>query len=169
MTEQTNAELIAELRGFAAGSESARATLMRDAAAALEAAEQRAADAEVQAALNYGAAGEALRAAAQRDQYAAVVEKVRQAASSHWEYQTRREAKFGREGSSCVCAVCDIMRALTAAPADTLREHDGALIEAYQSQIRSTIGAFGDADGVWAFDSAVKTVEEARQRREEQS
>lgn len=53
MTEQTNADLIAELRGFAAGSESARASLMRDAADALEAADQRATE------------------------YAAVVEKVR--------------------------------------------------------------------------------------------
>ena len=33
--------------------------------------------------------------------------------SPHWEYQTHREAKFGRTGSSCVCEVCDAMRAIT--------------------------------------------------------
>ena len=40
MTDMSIAELIAELRGFAAGSESARASLMRDAADRLEAADQ---------------------------------------------------------------------------------------------------------------------------------
>ena len=44
----------------------------------------------------------------------AAVRDVLKAAAPHWENQTRREAKYGRAGSACVCEVCDIMRALAA-------------------------------------------------------
>ena len=44
----------------------------------------------------------------------AAVRDVLKAATPHWENQTRREAKFNRPGSACVCEVCDIMRALAA-------------------------------------------------------
>ena len=44
----------------------------------------------------------------------AAVRDVLKAATPHWENQTRREAKFSRPGSACVCEVCDIMRALAA-------------------------------------------------------
>ena len=42
----------------------------------------------------------------------AAVRDVLKAAAPHWENQTRREAKFNRPGSACVCEVCDIVRAL---------------------------------------------------------
>ncbi len=38
--------------------------------------------------------------------------RVREAVAEHWDYQIRREAKFGRSGSSCVCGECRVMRAL---------------------------------------------------------
>ena len=44
----------------------------------------------------------------------AAVCDVLKVATPHWENQTRREAKFSRPGSACVCEVCDIMRALAA-------------------------------------------------------
>ncbi len=37
---------------------------------------------------------------------------LRELCATHWEYQTRRAAKFGREGSDCTCEVCDVMREL---------------------------------------------------------
>jgi len=37
---------------------------------------------------------------------------LREACADHWGYQLRRESKFGREGSSCVCDVCNVMRAI---------------------------------------------------------
>ena len=38
---------------------------------------------------------------------------VKEIGSKHWNAQIKRESKFGRPGSSCVCEVCKIMRALT--------------------------------------------------------
>lgn len=46
----------------------------------------------------------------------AAVERVREICADHWDYQVRREAKFGRAGSSCVCEICDVMRALDVTP-----------------------------------------------------
>ena len=44
----------------------------------------------------------------------AAVRDVLRVAAPHWENQTRREAKFNRPGSACVCEVCKIVRALAA-------------------------------------------------------
>lgn len=49
---------------------------------------------------------------------AALLDQVRAICADHWGYQTRREAKFGREGSGCVCEICNVMRALEAWEAD---------------------------------------------------
>ena len=54
------------------------------------------------------------RAAVRLKALTAAVRDVLKAAAPHWENQTRREAKYGRAGSACVCEVCDIMRALAA-------------------------------------------------------
>ena len=42
----------------------------------------------------------------------AAVRDVLAALTPHWDAQVRREAKFGRSGSACVCEVCDAVRAL---------------------------------------------------------
>lgn len=47
---------------------------------------------------------------------AATIERVRAVCADHWDYQTRREAKFGREGSGCVCEICNVMRVLGPQP-----------------------------------------------------
>ena len=44
----------------------------------------------------------------------AAVRDVLTALAPHWGAQVRREAKFGRSGSACVCEACDAMRALAA-------------------------------------------------------
>lgn len=46
---------------------------------------------------------------------AAALTAAMDALSEHWQYQVRRESKFGRKGSSCVCDVCDAMRAIETA------------------------------------------------------
>ena len=40
------------------------------------------------------------------------IDAVKEIGSKHWNAQIKRESKFGRPGSSCVCEVCKIMRAL---------------------------------------------------------
>lgn len=40
------------------------------------------------------------------------LDAVKEIGSEHWNAQIKRESKFGRTGSSCVCEVCKIMRAL---------------------------------------------------------
>ena len=40
------------------------------------------------------------------------LDAVKEIGSEHWNAQIKRESKFGRTGSSCVCEVCNIMRAL---------------------------------------------------------
>ena len=42
----------------------------------------------------------------------AQLDAVKEIGSEHWNAQIKRESKFGRTGSSCVCEVCKIMRAL---------------------------------------------------------
>ena len=42
----------------------------------------------------------------------AAVRDVLAALAPHWDAQVRREAKFGRSGSACVCEACDAMRAI---------------------------------------------------------
>ena len=44
----------------------------------------------------------------------AAVRDVLAALTPHWDAQVRREAKFGRPGSACVCEVCDAVRAIAA-------------------------------------------------------
>ena len=44
----------------------------------------------------------------------AAVRDVLAALAPHWDAQVRREAKFGRSGSACVCEACNAMRALAA-------------------------------------------------------
>lgn len=44
----------------------------------------------------------------------AAVRDVLTALAPHWDAQVRREAKFGRSGSACVCEACNAMRALAA-------------------------------------------------------
>lgn len=48
------------------------------------------------------------------DALTAAVRDVLTALAPHWDAQVRREAKFGRSGSACVCEACDAMRALAA-------------------------------------------------------
>ncbi|MGO3067117.1 MAG: hypothetical protein ACTIIT_13910 [Brevibacterium linens] len=43
------------------------------------------------------------------------VENVLELLSPHYESQVRREAKFGRKGSACVCEVCRAMEAVEGA------------------------------------------------------
>lgn len=43
------------------------------------------------------------------------VENVLELLSPHYESQVRREAKFGRKGSACVCEVCRAMEAIEGA------------------------------------------------------
>ena len=117
-----NADLIAELRGFAAGSESARASLMRDAADALEAVVQERDNWKL-------SAEEAERAekrwkdrahdySTERDQIAAVVEKVR--------------AYLGAGKGAYAPDLLDI---LATAPADALREHDAKVRAEAQAEV----------------------------------
>ena len=124
MTDQTNAELIAELRGFAGDTQSARASLMRDAADALEAAEKRAAQAErenrqhrkdlaewekVHAPAWIDARDRQIaEARAERNQLAAVVEQARL-------YCENQGDKFRHHAGR-------ILDMLAASPADALRE-----------------------------------------------
>ena len=42
----------------------------------------------------------------------AAVRDVLAVLAPHWDAQVRREAKFGRSGSACVCEACNAMRAL---------------------------------------------------------
>ena len=44
----------------------------------------------------------------------AAVRDVFAALAPHWDAQVRREAKFGRSGSACVCEACNAVRALIA-------------------------------------------------------
>ena len=44
----------------------------------------------------------------------AAVRDVLAALAPHWDAQVRREAKFGRSGSACVCEACNAVRALIA-------------------------------------------------------
>ena len=44
--------------------------------------------------------------------FRARLDAVKEIGSEHWNAQIKRESKFGRTGSSCVCEVCKIMRAL---------------------------------------------------------
>ena len=44
----------------------------------------------------------------------AAVRDVLAALTPHWDAQVRREAKFGRSGSACVCEACNAVRAIIA-------------------------------------------------------
>ena len=128
MTDHTNAEQIAEARDFVqlgSGINIVEADrLIEELSRELEAAEQRVKRAEVELANQVSVISEQRdKARDERDAAYAVIEKVRGTAAEHWGYQTRREAKFGREGSSCVCGVCAIMRALSTAPAQGARNY----------------------------------------------
>ena len=46
------------------------------------------------------------------DALTAAVRDVLAALTPHWDAQVRREAKFGRSGSACVCEACNAVRAL---------------------------------------------------------
>ena len=54
----------------------------------------------------------ALGVKTERDRLTDTLDWVRAVCAEHWEYQTRREAKFGRTGSSCICHACEVMRAI---------------------------------------------------------
>ena len=40
------------------------------------------------------------------------LDAVKEVSSKHWDAMLRREAKFGRTGSACICEICKIMRVL---------------------------------------------------------
>ena len=44
----------------------------------------------------------------------AAVRDVLAVLAPHWDAQVRREAKFGRSGSACVCEACNAVRAIIA-------------------------------------------------------
>ena len=44
----------------------------------------------------------------------AAVRDALAALTPHWDAQVRREAKFGRSGSACVCEACNAVRAIIA-------------------------------------------------------
>lgn len=53
---------------------------------------------------------------------AIIIGRVRAVCADHWVDQVRREAKFGRTGSACVCGICEVMRVL-GDPVDAAVDH----------------------------------------------
>jgi len=159
MTEQSNAELTAEANKLLAENQWTSGwgveSLAERLAAALEAADQRAENAERQHRLSQKAWAETL---SDRNQYAAVVEKVRKAIDGP------HPANSGLDSYT----LAHLSPLLDAAPADALRERDAALIEGLADEFAARLpDGTGNGRAYNSHTVARMLREKARQRREE--